>query len=303
MRGAELLVVEGLVKRFGRTVAVNGVSLRVAEGRVVGLVGPNGAGKTTTIRASLGLLRRDGGRVELYGLDPFYEPRARERVGVVFESPTFPGAASVRKILSRAARIYGVPQDRVDEVLKLVGLRAKSDSEFGRLSAGERQRLALAHALIHEPGLVVADEPTSNLDPLGRAEVLELISALSRDRGTGFLVSSHVLPEIMRVADSVVVVHSGRVVVEGSPKAVAAYLGRSLVRVRADKAEELARLLSERYEVSVTGAGVVVNLGREPFPDFLRFLAAAIERCGARVYGLDAAEAELEEVLRRLRRG
>jgi len=293
-----LLVARGLVKRFGNIVAVNGLDLSVGEKDIIGLIGPNGAGKTTTIRLCLGILRRDRGEVSLFGSDPFYDASARENVGVIFEKPSFPEALSVEKLLEYAAKIHGVSINRVNEVLRTVGLVRKKSSPIKSLSAGQRQRLAIAHALIHEPQLLIADEPTSNLDPLGRSEVLRLLAELNRDHGISILVSSHILPELSRIVKRLVLIHFGRLVFQGTPADIMGALKVSVVRIRADNLESVAKSLREYFsEVEVRGTEIIVHTDKPGL--VYRIVGELIDKHGFRIYGVESLEASIEEFLRR----
>ncbi len=293
-----LLVARGLVKRFGNIIAVNGLDLTVGEGEVLGLVGPNGAGKTTTIRLCLGILRRDHGEVSLFGRDPFYDASARENVGVIFEKPSFPEALSVEKLLEYAAKIHGISLDRVNEVLRIVGLVEKKNASVRSLSAGQKQRLAIAHALIHEPQLLIADEPTSNLDPLGRSEVLGLLAELSRDHGISILVSSHILPELSRIVNRLALIHFGRLVFQGTPADIMGALKVGVVRIRADNLEDVARRLREYFgEVEIRGAEIIVHTDKPGF--VYKVIGELIDKYNLRIYSVESLEASIEEFLRR----
>lgn len=297
-----ILEAKGLVKRFGRIVAVNGLDLVVNKKDVVGLIGPNGAGKTTTIRLCLGILRRDSGSVNLFGHDPSYDPKSREKVGVIFENPSFPESMTVEKLLSYAAKIYGVNRERVLEVLKITGLYEKRDALIKTLSAGQKQRLAIAHALIHEPEFLVADEPTSNLDPLGRSEILDLLSSLNRDYGITILVSSHILPELSRIVNHVALISKGKIVFQGSPLDIEGLLKEKPVRVRVSDIDSAKKLLSEYFDkLEIRGNSIIVYA--ENPGEVYRVIGELMIKHGLRVHGVESLEVQLEEVLRRLMRG
>jgi ABC-2 type transport system ATP-binding protein len=167
--------IEGLAKSYGKVIAVDGLSLAVEKGSIMGLIGPNGAGKTTTIKVLLGLLRPDRGEIEVFGENPWNNPAIRHRIGVVHEQAYFPSNHKALDYLERVCRIFGFPESRAAEMLKTVGLQPEAhDRSIKGLSAGMLQKFAIAHALIHEPEFVVADEPTSNLDPQSRNEILGL---------------------------------------------------------------------------------------------------------------------------------
>ncbi len=296
MSAEAVLELNEVSKRFGRTVALRSVTLSVGQGEFLGLVGPNGAGKTTLIRVSLGLLRPDSGTVRLMGFDPFREPRAREGVGVVFERPSFLPSMPVMEILERAARIYKVPGEEVRRVIELAGLKGHESKPFGNLSAGLKQRAAIAHAMIGRPRLLIADEPTSNLDPVERGEVLRLLAELNKE-GVTVLLSSHVLSEVLRVVSRVAVIKSGNIVIAGPPDEVVS--SARVGRVRTPDPEGLAKVLAERgLEVKADVNSVYVRLrGPEEERELLLALADAVQK-RLRYYGIDLVEPGLEEVLR-----
>lgn len=200
-----------------RVVAVHDVSLDVKPGEVFGFLGPNGAGKTTTLKVLMGLMRATGGEVELFGV-PSSEPRARARVGFLPESPYVYAHLTAREYVRFAATLSGVSKDleqAVESTLARVGLQAAAiDRPARTLSKGMLQRAGLAAALVHDPDLLVLDEPMSGLDPIGRREVRELILA-EKARGKAVLFSTHVLSDAESLCDRVCVLHKGRVVLEG----------------------------------------------------------------------------------------
>ena len=287
-----VLEMDSVSKSYGRARVLDGITLRVYKGQVFGIVGPNGAGKTTLLRVALGLARRDSGVVLLRGRDPLYDPSAREGVGVVFERPNLPSAISVRDFLSIAARIYGVPRDRVDEVIDLAGLRGHEYKNFSMLSAGLKQRAALAHALLPEPDLVIADEPTSNLDPIERIRILSLIASLNR-KGITFIITSHVLSEVLRVSAWITVINRGSITLSGPIERV---LERRYARIRTSRPEGLAEFLRLKgYHCEVRGLSVVAKTNGRVV-QLLRDLSEAEHR-GLEILGVDMVEPVVEEVL------
>ena len=294
----------GLVKRFGRVVALDGLTLRVPRGHVFGLIGPNGAGKTTTIRICLGLLRPDAGEAYLFGENPWNNPRVRTRVGVLHERMALPEHVRAVEFLEHVARIYGVPSpERVArETLKLVGLAEAADRKIGDLSAGMRQRLCIAQALLHRPELVIADEPMANLDPLGRSEMLDLIARLHREEGVDFLISSHILPELSRVCDSVAFIYKGRVFVSGSLEELMRRYGR-VFRVSADKPEVLRPRVAELpyvKEAQVAGRDLLVEVEEGHEDEFYSAVTSLARELGVELYGLESKVASLEGLFRRI---
>ncbi len=213
-----ILETYNLSKNFGRVMALDRLNLKVGKG-VSGLVGPNGSGKTTTIKISLGLLKAGEGSVRVFGLDPWADGyEVRRRIGILHEKPSFPRDLTGFAFLKYVAKFYGIGEweRHVYETLKSVGLDSVGHRPIKTYSAGMVQRLGLAQAVIGATEFVILDEPTANLDPIGRVEVLDLIASLSKDRGMSFLISTHILPELERVCERVFVMYRGRVVAEGT---------------------------------------------------------------------------------------
>jgi ABC-type multidrug transport system ATPase subunit len=212
-----IVEVQGLNKRFGSVQALRGLNLKLSKG-VIGLIGPNGAGKTTTIGILLGLLRPDGGKAQVFGFDCWHNSfEVRKRAGVLHEKPVYPGGFTGRRYLEYVAKFYGAadPRGRAAEMLKMVGFSEAADRNIGTYSAGMVQRIGLAQALIGEPELVILDEPTANLDPIGRVEFLEMIRELHHDRRTSFIISTHILTELETVCDQVAIICGGVVIEQG----------------------------------------------------------------------------------------
>jgi ABC-2 type transport system ATP-binding protein len=231
-----LIAVEGVEKRFGSVVALGGVTLDVEE-RATGLLGANGAGKSTLMKAVLGLVHPDAGRVEVLGIDAARRPgELRRRLGYMPERDCLPRDMTARDLVVHMAELRGLPRRagilRASEVLFQVGLEEERSRLIRTFSTGMRQRAKLAQALVHSPELVVLDEPTNGLDPAGREEMLSLVRRLSRDLGIAVLLSSHVLEDVTRTCDAVAVLREGRVVTAGRIDDLTA-LDRQAVVVRA----------------------------------------------------------------------
>jgi ABC-2 type transport system ATP-binding protein len=233
--------VRSLSKSFGATRAVDDLSFAVPEGRVTGFLGPNGAGKSTTLRAILGLIRVDAGDALVDG-KPFRElDDPLHRVGGALEVASFHPGRTGRAHLRSIAAVAGIPDSRVLELLALVELTDAADRRAGGYSLGMRQRLALASALIGDPGVLVLDEPANGLDPQGIRWLRDLLRTLAAE-GRAILVSSHLLAEISQTADALVVIRRGRLVAEGSIAELTA--GDGAVRVRSPRLAELVTLIA-----------------------------------------------------------
>ncbi len=211
---------DGLVKRYGRTLAVAGVDLEVPTSEIFGLVGPNGAGKTTTLRMLATLLSPSGGDAEVCGFSVRREPDEVRRV-IGYMPDTFGVYDEMRvwEYLDFFARCYGIPAGRrrqmVGDLLELVDLADKRGDYVQSLSRGMQQRLCLAHALVHDPQVLLLDEPASGLDPRARLELRELLREL-RSLGKTIVISSHILPELEDLCTAVAIIDHGRVLASGS---------------------------------------------------------------------------------------
>jgi len=224
-----VIALERLRKVFGRAVAVADVSLRAPDGSVTGLLGPNGAGKTTSLRLLSGLLRPDGGRALVDGLDPAREPdAARRRLGVLPDATGLYARLTGREQIRYAGELHGLRGQSlahaVDGLVDALGLDAVADRAAAGYSAGERRKVALALALVHDPPNVVLDEPTTGLDVMSARAVRTRVRQIATS-GRAVLFSSHVLSEVALLCDRVVVLARGRVVAEGTPSELLASTG------------------------------------------------------------------------------
>ena len=232
-----MLVVRDLVKKYGNFIAVDHLNMEVERGQIFGFIGPNGAGKTTTMKIIATLLAPTSGRVTVDGIDVFKEPiKAREKIGYM---PDFFGVydnLKVMEYLDFYGSAYGVEyRERrriAEELLELVDLSDKRDAYVDALSRGMKQRLCLARCLIHNPELLILDEPASGMDPRARAEIKAILKELKR-MGKTILISSHILPEMAEICDSVGIIDRGRLVVQGSVEQIMQRMtGRIVVRIR-----------------------------------------------------------------------
>lgn len=220
MTAQAAIEVEGLVKRYGDLVAVDGVSFEVARGEFFGILGPNGAGKTTTLEMVEGLRRPDSGTVRLLGENPWpRNVRLLPRIGVQLQASAFFDKLSAREQLATFGAMYGVPSPRVGEMLELVGLSDKASTAEDKLSGGQRQRLSIACALIHDPELVFFDEPTAALDPQARRNLWDVLRDV-QSRGTTVVYTTHYLDEAEQLCDRVAVLDKGRVMAMDTPAAL-----------------------------------------------------------------------------------
>jgi ABC-2 type transport system ATP-binding protein len=214
---APALEITGLRKQYGRKVAVDDLSLRVAEGEIFGILGPNGAGKTTTVECAEGLRRPDGGTVRVFGIDPYRDRReARTLVGAQLQESQLQDKLTVAEAIGLYASFYPRPAD-TEALLHRLGLTDKRDTRYRRLSGGQKQRLSIALALVGSPRLVVFDELTTGLDPAARRESWRMVEEL-RDDGITVLLVTHYADEAERLCDRVALIQSGRLAATGTPQ-------------------------------------------------------------------------------------
>lgn len=273
-----VLRVKGLEKTFRlgffrkRVDAVRGVSFEVRPGEIFGLLGPNGAGKTTTIKSILRLVRPSGGVVELFGGSPD-DPAVRAKVGYMPENPYVYQYLRPLEFLDLCGRLVGMDRkerrERAEEMIDRVKLRHAVDRPIGRFSKGMMQRVGLAQALLHDPQLLILDEPMSGLDPIGRKEVRDVLLA-QRDAGKTLLFTSHVLSDVEVLCDRVVILRKGKVRAEG-------------------EVAELVRAEVERYELELAEAG-------EPLAEALAALGPVV-RHPARLHVTLTERADVDRAL------
>ena len=230
-----------LVKRYGRTAAVDGLTLSAARGAVTGILGPNGAGKTTTIETCEGYRRPDQGTVRVLGLDPVRDARAlRPRVGVMLQSGGIPPSVPAADYLNLLSRFHAHPV-AVPALLDLVGLAAVARTPYKRLSGGQQQRLSLAAAIIGRPELVFLDEPTAGMDPQARHATWDLVGQL-RSAGVSIILTTHFMEEAERLCDYVAIIDHGQLVAAGTPGQLTGTVGQ--LRFRAEPGLDMDNLLA-----------------------------------------------------------
>lgn len=217
MAGAAVIEVDHLHKTYGRTVAVEDVSLRIEEGEIFGILGPNGAGKTTTVEAMVGLTPVDGGRIRVLGLDPHRDTaRVRELVGIQLQEVRLPSRLRVSEALELYASFYAAPAG-TDDLMDLLDLTEQRRTAFADLSGGQQQRLSIALALVGNPRIAVLDELTTGLDPHARRTTWELIEQIRR-RGVTIVLVTHHMDEAEHLCDHLAVINHGRVQATGRPR-------------------------------------------------------------------------------------
>ncbi len=306
-----MIEVEGLTKRYGPAVAVSDISFQVERGEILGFLGPNGAGKTTTMRVITGFLTPTAGTVRVAGVDVAEKPlEAKRHLGYLPENPPVYPDMRVREYLTFVARIKGVPRNdikrRVDEVAEKCSIADVQKKQIGKLSKGYRQRVGLAQALIHDPDVLVLDEPTAGLDPKQIIETRDLIRGLA-GRHT-IILSTHILPEVSKTCQRVLVINQGQVVAEGTPEELTRRLqGYETVLITAEgPAPEIMDRLQRVSGVNLVepreaaDTRVTFEVHAEKGQDVRAELARAVVESGWKLLELKTSGLSLEDIFLKL---
>ncbi|HYO59000.1 ABC transporter ATP-binding protein [Archangium sp.] len=245
-----LLQLDGLTRRFKARVALDGLNLAVGAGEIVGLLGPNGAGKSTTFQLLAGLLAPDAGRVLFEGRPlSLHDPALRRRMGIIFQRGSLDDLMSARENLMLGARLYGLTgaraRERVEQMLRLIDLQERGDERVSTWSGGMRRRLELARALVHQPRILLMDEPTQGLDEASFRSFWAHLRALRDAEGLTVLLTTHRADEA-EMCDRLAVLDSGRLVATDTPAALAARMGGDILTVEAREPESLVAELRQR---------------------------------------------------------
>jgi len=306
-----VIEVQHITKRYGRVTAVDDVSFRVERGEIFGFLGPNGAGKTTTMRILTGYMPATEGRAAVAGFDVFDKPiEAKKRTGYLPETPPLYPDMSVREYLDFVSRIKGVPskerRERVAGVMQKTRIADMKDRHCGKLSKGYRQRVGIAQALIHNPEVLILDEPTAGLDPKQIIETRQLIRSLAGDHT--IVLSTHILPEVSQTCQRVVIINKGRVVAIDTPDNLTARLRGAetmLVQVDAPGADVTTALAAipgvTRVGVSEQrGAAGAFEVESEHGRDVRREIARSIVTNGWGLLELRPMRMSLEDIFLQL---
>ena len=283
----------GLSKRYGGVPAVEALELDVRPGEIYGFLGRNGAGKTTTIRMLLGLVRPSAGEAVVLGVR--VTPGAHAvfgRIGYLVETATAYPNLTVEENLEVQRRLTGAPRPAVADALERLGLTRQAGRRAGTLSLGNRQRLSLARALLHEPALLILDEPANGLDPAGIIEIRELLRHLADDAGVTVFISSHILAEVAHLADRIGIIHEGRLLEELDWDALQA-ASPAVLEIEVDAPDRALPLLGDRLGIaSIERADGVLRIAAaaDRAPDIARVLVGA----GLELRRLDPVHEDLE---------
>ncbi|MFL1671672.1 ABC transporter ATP-binding protein [Paenibacillus dendritiformis] len=298
---------EGVTKKIRGKTIIDNLSFRVRRGEVYGFLGPNGAGKTTTIRMIVGLMSMTSGRIRIEGHDIRTDrAKAMTHVGAVVENPELYKFMSGRKNLLHFARLSGksISEERIEEIVRLVELENAIDKKVKNYSLGMRQRLGIAQALLHDPSILILDEPTNGLDPAGIRQLRDYLRRLAREEKISILVSSHLLSEIELMCDRVVIIQNGKFVGERelNPSADVAEARPATIYLEVDRAEEaLQALAAADWQAArdESRSGITVNVMRNEIPKVVEKLVHA----GIAIYEVRTSAPTLEDTFLTMTKG
>jgi ABC-type multidrug transport system ATPase subunit len=272
MEEEKIIEVSHLVKYYGKFKAVDDASFDVFRGDVYGFLGPNGAGKSTTIRTILSLIKPTSGQIKVFGKDiATHRNYILQRIGCIVEKPDFYNYLSAEKNLEVFARISGVniTRKKIHEMIEFVGLKGREKDRLRSYSHGMKQRLGIAQTLMHDPELIILDEPTTGLDPQGIIDIRNLILQLKNEHNKTILLSSHILSEIELIANRMVIINKGKIVVQGPVTDLlnAQDMIVSFHLDNVDKARQLVQASMLNIEIeSVNGHSLLLHISQEKIP-------------------------------------
>jgi ABC-2 type transport system ATP-binding protein len=299
----DIVVTEELVKNYGDTQALCGLNLRVKKG-IFGFIGPNGAGKTTTIKILVGALRPDRGRAYVLGYDSISESlQIRRKIGVLHEKTVYPREMTGYEFLTFVGELYGLSKNeakaKAKELLDSLDLKNAANKLISRYSAGMKQRLGLAQSLMGNPELVILDEPTANLDPLGRNDLLKRIKRLHQEQHVNFLISSHVLPELQKVCDQIGLINNGLILEQGNIEEIAKkYSEKSFKVIVSDPSVFIKELKKLDFVEKVTTDGNIILVKVFSHEDLYNAVARIVTEKKLQLQLFQQAQADLENLFK-----
>lgn len=277
--GSAAVVVRDLVYHYGSHQALNGVSFTVSDGEIYGLLGPNGGGKTTLFRLMATLLSVQAGSVRLLGFDVATQQAAvRSRIGVTFQSPSVDGKLTVGENLWHQAHLYGLAgrtaRERIASLVEPLGLSDRIGQRVDALSGGLKRRVEIAKSLLHQPQLLLLDEPSTGLDPGARHDLWEYLGRLGREQQVTILVTTHLMEEAER-CDRLGILHQGQLVAEGTPEELRTSVGGDCLTIRSAHPDELSSRISDRFGMVPKRFDRDLRIEHEAGHELLRDLVAA----------------------------
>ena len=283
MTSTHLVKATGLTKNYGGTVALDSVDFEVLEG-VTGLLGANGAGKSTSIKLLLGIIKPTSGTTDVLGENPYESVNIRSRLGYMPEHDCLPTSITASEFLSHMAQVSGIPpaeaRTRAADTLRHVGLDEERYRLIGEYSTGMKQRVKLAQAIVHDPVLVLLDEPTAGLDPIGREDMLNLIRRIGKEFGISILLSSHLMGDVERTCERIIVLEGGKVIRSGVVSGFTEETETIFIEVDDHRDELVAELSKRSIGAELDGIAVLVQKADDEQFDAIR---DAIVASGARL--------------------
>ena len=305
-----MIKVENLTKKYGELAALDGVSFEMQEGEVIGILGPNGAGKTTLLRILVMFLEPTSGKVEIDNLDlgnPLYQQDIKSKIGYLPENAPLYEDMTVWEYLSFTGKMQGIKKNNLSEkilnVLEKCGLKDKQNTEISILSKGYRQRVGIAQALIHDPKIVILDEPTTGLDPNQRIEIKDLIKEIGKSKTV--ILSSHVLSEVQATCSRILIINKGKIVADDTPERLEnKNRSQSMINVEVDELRDniipRLKLIEGIREVEISGNRIKVTTTLEF--DLRKDIAKIIVEENSGLLELTRQQANLEDVFIELTR-
>lgn len=299
--------INGLTKKYGSLTAVNKLNLKVAKGSIHGFLGPNGAGKTTTIKILVGLLKPDEGVVSVLGKEVHGDQAdTRLSIGYMPELPKFPKHLKGSELLDIYGRMYGMTvkqrQEQIPKLIELVGLKGRDNDLIGKYSKGMQQRIGIAQALLNNPELVILDEPSLGLDPVGMVEVRELVKTISKEGMTVF-VSSHLLYEVEQICSHVTIINRGTMLVTGTLQTVSGMLtGPALIHAEVARISNaiVQALKNLPFVTNVGQSGNQLSIQVATHEDVRVQVSETITKTGGVIIGMSMKGSNLEDVFMQL---
>lgn len=289
-----VLELKNVSKSFGKRKVIDNISLKVNSGEIFGFLGPNGSGKTTTIKMILRLIDSDEGEIKVNGFDNRKQfEQAMECIGAIVENPDMYKYMSGIDNLKLHARIRNIDEKRIAEVLEMVGLKDRAKDKVGKYSLGMKQRLGLALTLLHNPKVLILDEPTNGLDPAGIKQLRDILKKISHEENVAVFVSSHILTEMQQMCDRVAVLDNGKIVkIEQITNSEEEKI--ETIELRLKNKEKAIKILKEKFEVDAKEEkdSLLVTIQTEKVPEVVRELA--IEDVG--IKAVIPREHNLEEI-------
>lgn len=289
-----VLEIKNVSKSFGKRKVIDNLSLEVKEGEIYGFLGPNGSGKTTTIKMILSLIDLDSGEIKVNGYDTKKEfEKAMEEIGAIVENPDLYKYMTGLENLKLHARIRNVSDKRINEVLELVDLKDRAKDKVGKYSLGMKQRLGLALILLHKPKVLILDEPTNGLDPVGIKLLRDILKEIAHKEGVAVFVSSHILAEMQQMCDKVAVIKNGKIVkVENISNTEEAPI--ETVEIRVKENNRAITILKEKFQIEprLENNNILITISTDQIPTVVKELAIA----DVQVKAIIPRENSLEEI-------